>query len=43
MCSGHNQYRFQKLHDSAIDFIKKHSVDDCSSVCKETGEGGVEK
>lgn len=31
MCSGMNQSRFQKIHDSAIEFIKKHSMDDCSS------------
>lgn len=43
MCSGMNQSRFQKLHQNSIDFIKRHSMDDCSSVCNETGKGGVEE
>ena len=45
MCGGMNQSRFQKIHESGIAFVKKHSMDDCSNKSGLTNEvkGGVEK
>ena len=42
MCSGMNQGRFQKIHEDAIQFVRKHSMDQLGSVHKKT-EGGAEK
>lgn len=43
MCSGMNQNRFQKIHESAIKFVKKHSMDDLSRSVSDMIDSEVKK
>lgn len=43
MCGRMNQNMYDKIHQSAIDWVKKHSMDDCSRLSDDFDNGGERK